>query len=226
MPESQYTEPSPKPRGGAENAVNEWLRRNVFFSFILRHYLAMLAIVFAGLLVSGFFTWRAYESGRDMCYAARNRDITAVKRLLFLGARIDGKVSEGYPPIIETLLMYAVENGDVEMVRTLLEAGANPNQPVGFGYSYQKVLNILSEQQFDAESSQLEIAHLLLEYGANPNWAREFGGTPLEQAISRNNDELVKLLREYGAKPRVKVPIWKMTEEVKPEIEDSRQDKY
>ena len=42
--------------------------------------------------------------------------------------------------------------------------------------------------------------HLLLEHGANVEEKNIYGETPLDEAAKTGHDEIVKLLREYGAK--------------------------
>ncbi len=50
------------------------------------------------------------------------------------------------------------------------------------------------------EPGHIETARILLENKADPNARTDEGATPLAMAIRRDNAEIVKLLREYGAK--------------------------
>jgi len=46
----------------------------------------------------------------------------------------------------------------------------------------------------------LEVVRLLLEYGADVEAKNSRGETALQEATEKGHDEVVKLLREHGAK--------------------------
>lgn len=84
----------------------------------------------------------------------------------------------------------AAYNGHTAIVRTLLAAGANPN-----------ATNDIDETAlaYAAENGHTEIVKLMLAKGADPNWGcRE--KDPLTCAYAGHYTEIVKLLKQHGAK--------------------------
>lgn len=94
------------------------------------------------------------------------------------------------------LLWYPVIGGGLlEMAELLLSRGAEVERQHHLG---------TTALHFAARSGQREMAALLLEHGADPDRrGRKFGGeaqSPLALALEAGHDEVVKLLRERGAK--------------------------
>jgi ankyrin repeat protein len=86
------------------------------------------------------------------------------------------------------------------LTRFLLDAGAHVN--------FSGTLEYLREHNFgyggslsgSVWSPQDGLTQLLIERGANVNWpGREYYGTPLQEAIKRNNEEATNLLIAHGA---------------------------
>lgn len=87
-------------------------------------------------------------------------------------------------------LFYAAETGQLDLAREFLDKGADPDY-IELG------LTTLGTAVFQ---DYTDVARLLLERGANPNLKSDAGLTPLMQSQS---GEIVKLLAEYGADPKV-----------------------
>lgn len=91
------------------------------------------------------------------------------------------------------VLSAAVRRGDIAMTRLLLEHGANPNLPeegAARGLSLWIAVN----------DGQQEIVRMLLTHGADPNAEVDSSGTPMSQALSKQNAELLELLRKHGGR--------------------------
>ena len=95
-----------------------------------------------------------------------------------------------------TLLHYAAADGEVAKVRALLSAGARVDQHDAAGWT---------PLHFAAQSQAVEIAELLLDAGAPIDAQDTHGNTPLFRAVfeSRGRGELIALLRQWGADPRI-----------------------
>jgi ankyrin repeat protein len=91
-----------------------------------------------------------------------------------------------------TALMYAARKGDAEMVRFLVEHGADVNAKGGQNRT---------ALTWAAQKAPAEVVRYLLEHGADPNVElEEVEGTPLTIAEHMNRPEVVKMLKDAGAK--------------------------
>lgn len=129
---------------------------------------------------------------------------------------------------ISKALLNQVSYGDVQAVKTLLMFGADVNAQTDEGLKalsiaswnldqvpHQEIATILIEQGADvnaqdldgftplfkaADSGLLDLAKLLLEHGADPNHSTKRMGTVLNAALLGDHQEVVELLKQYGAK--------------------------
>ncbi len=125
----------------------------------------------------------------------------------------------------KTALMVATQNGHVEMVRYLLKMGARVNATGG--RSGKTALIRASERRHyeiagilvscgakidfrsrasgktalmgAVESGDMEMVLLLIKAGADVNAGNRYGETPLDMAFKTGWDDLLELLRAYGA---------------------------
>jgi ankyrin repeat protein len=91
-----------------------------------------------------------------------------------------------------TALHFAAFLGGPDTVRLLLDAGAD----VGAVASNDMRVQPLHSA---AANGDVESCRLLLEAGANPVATQQGDFTPLDEAQRSGNDDLVALLRDYGA---------------------------
>lgn len=120
--------------------------------------------------------------------AVNNKKNDMVQMLLVAGANPNTFNSSNEP-----IILIAVENNDSAMVELLLKAGAKPDN-INSKASYFDI------PIFEAiENDNLLILQMLLQHGANAN-QRVSGDTPLTVAKKRNDPEIVKILKKYGAK--------------------------
>ncbi|KAH6699782.1 ankyrin repeat-containing domain protein [Leptodontidium sp. MPI-SDFR-AT-0119] len=135
------------------------------------------------------------REGDALQAAAHTGNESIVKLLLARGANV--KAREGrYGSCLESAIMAK----NPALTHLLLDAGANVN--------YSGTLEELRgfEGGFGGPLSgsiwnrQEGLTRYLIELGANVNWpGREYYGTPLQEAIDRDDEEAVMLLLEHGA---------------------------
>jgi ankyrin repeat protein len=90
-------------------------------------------------------------------------------------------------------LQWAAINRHVDIVEYLLELGVDVDARNNDG----ETALLIVTTDLDADT---DIAKVLINYGANVNTRDSDGLTPLKNATQIGNEELVKLLREHGAK--------------------------
>jgi ankyrin repeat protein len=138
--------------------------------------------------------------------AAARGQRASVEALLAKGADINARDEKG-----ETSLLLAAKNKFPEVVATLLAAKADPNLPASETWQ-RKDWAPLHEAIANRDKA---VAELLLNHGANPEariaseYPSQSGstharkGTPLLMAVSDDRPELVRLLLEHKADPKV-----------------------
>ena len=89
-------------------------------------------------------------------------------------------------------LHLAAEQGDIKAVRRSLDAGTDVDSVLGKA-SYR----VLHKA---AREGSLRMVEFLLERGADINARAEYGWTPLDLAIKRNQKEMIQILRANGGK--------------------------
>lgn len=100
----------------------------------------------------------------------------------------DKTFTDAYSP-----LHTAIEKGQLDIAHYLLEQGADPNGAIGaIGMTFYPLSEAVSREN-------LAMVGLLLEFGANPNVNDTNNGIALKYATYRNNEALIKLLRDSGA---------------------------
>src|SRR5262245_56355069 len=116
--------------------------------------------------------------------SVRANDLSAVQKAITAGKELN--VQDRTTG--DSLLAIAVAHGSVEMVSALLVAGCDPN----FKKSVTPPLSAA------AVRGDLQIAQLLLQAGAAVDVKDEDGGTPLMDAASKGNHEMLQLLLRSG----------------------------
>lgn len=107
------------------------------------------------------------------------------QQLLAGGANVNARDEDGCTP-----LLWAVLAGALRTVELLLRMGAQVNA------------NNLDEEtplHWAATTGHLQIAELLLQRGANVNARDVFGVAPLRSALLNEDQEMIALLRRFGA---------------------------
>lgn len=155
-----------------------------------------------------------------LVFAAREGDIESAKLLVEAGADINQQTEYGWTP-----LLTATNNRHYKLATYLLEQGADPNIPNKGGWTplYLATDNRNIEggdypvPKPDMDS--LEYIRTVLDYGADVNarvrdntltrtiftmqWLYEDGATAFLRAAQSSDVDLLKLLLEYGADPKI-----------------------
>jgi ankyrin repeat protein len=153
-----------------------------------------------------------------LIYAARLGPLVIVEALIRAGAQVNASPENGTTPLIS-----AISGGNVEAVKALLAAGARIDQPdrlqrtplqEASAWKRDEITRLLLGSSAPLDPTALAIAALngsveqvrmLIGAGADPN---ANNGHALHEAargcIRRDNTEIIRLLLERGATPRVK----------------------
>lgn len=107
-------------------------------------------------------------------------------------------------------LYAALQKGDIEQAEKLIAAGADPNEPFDEKQREHKGATILHLvcNAFTRGNVQNRIAaaQFLLEHGADPNATDDHGWPPAAEAVWSGYLDLMKLLAEYDADLKMKMP--------------------
>jgi ankyrin repeat protein len=159
-----------------------------------------------------------------LVYAARSGAIDAARVLLEAGADVNQVTRYGWSP-----LLAATQNRNYQMGKFLIEHGADVNIANKGGWTplYLATDNRNLEggdyPTRTPDMDGLEYIELLLEQGADPNarmiestetrtvftnqWLDEEGATAFLRASQSGDVDLMKLLLEYGADPRINTKL-------------------
>ena len=137
--------------------------------------------------------------------AAMRNQAAAIKFLLAHGASVEKGAPRGYTP-----LAIAVEEGQLDAAYALIQAGARVNIPAS-EHRLTPLMVIASElppQSRDVKVLQnhgpIDVARALLAHKANVNMVDADGVTALMIAAARDNSQMIGLLIQSGANPRLK----------------------
>ncbi|KAF3400085.1 Ankyrin repeat domain-containing protein 50 [Penicillium rolfsii] len=120
-----------------------------------------------------------------LSWAAEMGHVEITRLLLARGAYIDAADDSGATPLIHATCL-----GHESVVSLLLDAGANP---------CAEDEHSRTALSFAAENGDMSLVALFLDKGVSPDQGSEY--SPLIEAVSQNNLELVKLLLESGGDP-------------------------
>ena len=152
-------------------------------------------------------------------------NVTATKALAvccergdLLGASM--LVSAGVEPNLDPQplrrpLHHAIHHSRAEMVKLLLSAGSDPNLLCN---NVQKTPLLLALESIHNWHEAREIVDLLIQEGADPNLNHESTHTPIHEAVSRADEQMVERLLKAGANPNT-VEKDKLKESITPVIE-------
>jgi len=118
--------------------------------------------------------------------AVKCGDAALVAKLMERGA--DPAANDNYG---NTALTQAAYQGSEAIIKVLLAKGVSPDQPDG-----QHRTALL----WAIKTANVSLVKLLLQHGANPNLADDGGLTPMKAARSRDDQEIIAVLRKAGAK--------------------------
>ncbi|MEO0839743.1 MAG: ankyrin repeat domain-containing protein [Cyanobacteria bacterium J06643_5] len=130
----------------------------------------------------------------DLVKAAETGNLVKVKNLIKAGVNING-----FSPTGNTALLAAVNNNHIDIVKTLIKAGADINLPDK---------NICNTPLMKAAMREhTEIVRILIKAGADVNIHTDYEYTALMRAEDSDNPEIIKLLKDAGAKNYHEIPV-------------------
>ena len=124
--------------------------------------------------------------------AASGGNGRVVEFLLQTGLDINSRTPEGWTP-----LFVAARDGQAKVAKWFIYKGADLNVPSDLGAT---ALMMAVTQPFEIEKARLELLEYMLKRGADANLTDKYGHTALYYAQAQGNQEVVKLLEQYGAK--------------------------
>ncbi len=142
-------------------------------------------------------------------------NIELVKYLYKSGANLDCKTIDG-----STAITFAIVKGDIQLTKYLIDAGADINFQDNYGFTPLLSALSVNKQLWDNEKKEEEnksiikkltlesfiskvpqthtqIAKLLIQNGADINKKNDEGETAYSLALKGNNNQMIKLLKEY-----------------------------
>ena len=136
----------------------------------------------------------------SLSVAAANGHLEIVRVLLEHNADIHTEDKGGLTPLHYVSLFHP-SSKHLQVVRLLLEHGANPDAR---DKRHRTPLHAASSRPLfsspHSASLRLEIVRILLDYGAEVDAEDKAGMTPLYVALVEGQEDVVKLLTEYGSK--------------------------
>ena len=136
----------------------------------------------------------SYDGRTALMWAAANSKKT-VELLLAKGAKVDVKGVDGMTAFIQSI--FGILSGSVttEVCDLLIGKGANVNNqltgPDATGWT---------ALMFACSNGKLDLVEYLISKGANVNLKAKDGTSALSLAIKEKNDEIIKILKDKGAK--------------------------
>lgn len=148
--------------------------------------MTMLSITWGVCLILLAATADAYGQGENrtdgqaLIIAAERNDVSAIRRLLAVGANVRDRDTQG-----RTALLAATAHNHIESAKLLIEAGADVNAQDS---------KLDSPLLLAGASGHIEILKLTLQASPNFKVYNRFGGTALIPACERGHVEVVKEL--------------------------------
>lgn len=189
-----------------------------------RMVLSAMLVLLGGATAAAQSATPSSDKADALSDASRKGDAAAVKTLLDAGVDVNTKFRYN-----RTALSFAADRGHVEVVKLLLERGADVNAKDTFYNA--TALTWAASPAMDRTPRHAEVVRLLLQHGAQgkedallgavsgsdlamTKAILEVGGQPagtlsdaLEAAVKGKHQDIVALLEQAGAKPRVEVKL-------------------
>jgi len=128
--------------------------------------------------------------------SVHNSGTQTAKVLILNGADINAKDKYGRTPLSTLFTIGSIQNEVVmDFLKLLVENGGDINEPNG-----KLETPLLQAVKLYRLHRDLNMINYLLEQGADVNLKDCFGNTPLSIGLKYEDEELVQLLRKYGAK--------------------------
>lgn len=147
------------------------------------------------LIEAGADLSKQAKAGHTALIAAAGASEELVNLLISKGADISVKLEDGTSAFTFSIIGVLSERIGFENAKTLLEKGADVDETQVSGEAAGYTCLMMA-----ARNQRPDIVNFLVENGANVNAKAENGNTPLSLAEEENDQEMVALLKELGAK--------------------------
>ncbi len=135
------------------------------------------------------------NEGKTALLWASSNSLPNAKILLANGAKVNEAANDGMTPFLEASLGVSSGKVTIEMLDLLRKNGANINAAL-----QRKSAMGWTALHYAAINGDVELVKYLIKYGANVNKATGDGSTPLYLAQLGKHEEIIKLLKNAGAK--------------------------
>jgi uncharacterized protein len=135
------------------------------------------------------------NEGKTALLWASSNSLPNAKILVANGARVNVAANDGMTPFLEASLGVSSGKVTIEMLDLLRKNGANINAAL-----QRKSAMGWTALHYAAINGDVELVKYLLKYGSNVNKATGDGSTPLYLAQLGKHEEIIKLLKNAGAK--------------------------
>jgi ankyrin repeat protein len=135
------------------------------------------------------------NEGKTALLWASSNSLPNAKILVANGARVNEAANDGMTPFLEASLGVSSGKVTIETLDLLRKNGANINAAL-----QRKSAMGWTALHYAAINGDVELVKYLIKYGANVNKATGDGSTPLYLAQLGKHEEIIKLLKNAGAK--------------------------
>jgi len=135
------------------------------------------------------------SEGKTALLWASSNSLENVKILIANGAKVNEPANDGMTPFIQASLGVSSGKVPIEMCELLRQNGANINAEL----KRQSALR-WTALHYAVANGDAELVKYLIKHGANVNKATGEGSTPLFLAKLGEYDEVIKILKNAGAK--------------------------
>lgn len=135
------------------------------------------------------------NEGKTALLWASNNSLPNAKILVNYGAKVNEAADDGMTPFLQSTLGVSSGKVPIDMCELLRKNGANVNAALT-----RKNSSGWTALHYAAVNGDIELVKYLIKHGANVNKATAEGSSPLFLAKMEGYDEIVKILRNAGAK--------------------------
>jgi ankyrin repeat protein len=135
------------------------------------------------------------KNGSTALSGAAQQSLELVQLLLDKGADVRLKTDEGITAFTNSIIGVLRGSVTTEVAELLLEKGANVDEAPDKGGAAGYTCLMMA-----ARNNNPDLVKFLASKGANLNVASQDGATPLSLAEKEDNQEMIKLLKDLGAK--------------------------
>jgi len=135
------------------------------------------------------------NDGKTALHWASSNSLPNAKILVVNGANVNGAANDGMTPFLQATLGVSSGKVPIELCELLRKSGANVNAAL-----IRKNASGWTALHYATVNGDIDLVKYLIKHGANVNKASAEGSTPLFLAKMGDYDEIVKFLKNAGAK--------------------------